>query len=450
MVGGFSGHNMDAPSGFTARRPGSTPGLPSFNDLSSTRSPEVPRVASEALSPLSSGINSASSQSSQSTSHTASAPFYQQAAGSWPAPGSSSGYTLSSIASQNQNQSHSQSHSQSQSHSHSQSGPLMQPSSSPYNSGGSRSQNYSPGVQYGGFRTSQHSTGTDSVSTSSYSQDQLPPFPSALAGGGGSSLSGNPPTLPSQQPNSILGSHSSVSQALPPVSSSSDGYRQSSYAYPPTSGPAAPSFPPFAAHSSSSHPPPTTSGAMSRGIPSLGPTGGMMHPNLAYPSPPRAPAPHHHYPSYGPMGTVMTNIATPGQPMSIMASAGLYAMPQQHQHMYHQHADPTTSRHQDRPFRCDQCNQSFNRNHDLKRHKRIHLAVKPFPCNFCDKSFSRKDALKRHRLVKGCGKTAEDGSTTQVGGDSVESKSEDASAATADRNGDAPMNEHNDEARIQT
>lgn len=48
----------------------------------------------------------------------------------------------------------------------------------------------------------------------------------------------------------------------------------------------------------------------------------------------------------------------------------------------------------ERPFKCDQCPQSFNRNHDLKRHKRIHLAVKPFPCGHCDKSFSRKDALK--------------------------------------------------------
>ncbi|CAK7217315.1 hypothetical protein SBRCBS47491_003122 [Sporothrix bragantina] len=48
----------------------------------------------------------------------------------------------------------------------------------------------------------------------------------------------------------------------------------------------------------------------------------------------------------------------------------------------------------ERPFKCDQCPQSFNRNHDLKRHKRIHLAVKPFPCNYCEKSFSRKDALK--------------------------------------------------------
>lgn len=55
-----------------------------------------------------------------------------------------------------------------------------------------------------------------------------------------------------------------------------------------------------------------------------------------------------------------------------------------------------------RPFKCDQCFQSFNRNHDLKRHKRIHLAVKPFPCPSCEKSFSRKDALKRHILVKGC------------------------------------------------
>ncbi|CAN9318851.1 unnamed protein product [Alternaria alternata] len=73
-----------------------------------------------------------------------------------------------------------------------------------------------------------------------------------------------------------------------------------------------------------------------------------------------------------------------------------------------QHQQPAAN---DRPFKCDQCPQSFNRNHDLKRHKRIHLAVKPFPCNHCDKSFSRKDALKRHILVKGCGKASADDNT---------------------------------------
>lgn len=66
-------------------------------------------------------------------------------------------------------------------------------------------------------------------------------------------------------------------------------------------------------------------------------------------------------------------------------------------HIYgpgHHGSHPRGHAANDRPFRCDQCPQSFNRNHDLKRHKRIHLAVKPYPCGHCDKAFSRKDALK--------------------------------------------------------
>lgn len=48
----------------------------------------------------------------------------------------------------------------------------------------------------------------------------------------------------------------------------------------------------------------------------------------------------------------------------------------------------------EKPHQCDQCPTAFTRNHDLKRHKRIHWAVKPYPCDGCDKAFSRKDALK--------------------------------------------------------
>jgi len=89
--------------------------------------------------------------------------------------------------------------------------------------------------------------------------------------------------------------------------------------------------------------------------------------------------------------------------------------------------------HNDRPFKCDQCPQSFNRNHDLKRHKRIHLAVKPFPCGWCDKSFSRKDALKRHILVKGCGKAmaGKDGEKVDVDDDSKSDSDGDADSGNA-------------------
>ena len=106
-------------------------------------------------------------------------------------------------------------------------------------------------------------------------------------------------------------------------------------------------------------------------------------------------------------GPIMSNIHNPNNPMGMVGMqsnglpggilAGYHSGHAAHlqQQMY---GTPPQPPHNERPFKCDQCPQSFNRNHDLKRHKRIHLAVKPFPCNWCEKSFSRKDALKVYLL----------------------------------------------------
>ncbi|EXJ86440.1 hypothetical protein A1O3_03391 [Capronia epimyces CBS 606.96] len=150
--------------------------------------------------------------------------------------------------------------------------------------------------------------------------------------------------------------------------------------------------------------------------------GPRVSPTLQGPLPPqphapfmRPPPPSYSLPAMP--GQMMSNMHSPGAQMSIVGNMQANMLPvtfnsgyaaNSHGMYGQQRTGTPQSSPNDRPFKCDQCPQSFNRNHDLKRHKRIHLAVKPFPCNHCDKSFSRKDALKRHILVKGCGS----GSTT--------------------------------------
>lgn len=150
-----------------------------------------------------------------------------------------------------------------------------------------------------------------------------------------------------------------------------------------TSGPSQfPSYPPH----SPNQPSPTTGSPGARGVNSVanGPSGPYRYGHFPLPN----MGTNH--------GTIMSNMHHPGGQMSMIPGMG-------HHHAYG--AGPVASYSQaaqpqsERPFKCDQCIQSFSRNHDLKRHKRIHLAVKPFPCNYCSKSFSRKDALKVRTLL---------------------------------------------------
>ncbi len=118
----------------------------------------------------------------------------------------------------------------------------------------------------------------------------------------------------------------------------------------------------------------------------------------------RPPPPSYSLP--GMPGPLLSNMYGPGAQMTMMGNMQAKMLPMAFSSDYAanpqalygpQRTDtPQQPPAHDRPFKCDQCPQSFNRNHDLTRHKRIHLAVKPFPCNHCDKSFSRKDALKVH------------------------------------------------------
>ncbi|KAI1140709.1 hypothetical protein F5Y05DRAFT_283329 [Hypoxylon sp. FL0543] len=236
------------------------------------------------------------------------------------------------------------------------------------------------------------------------------PFPNHTLGGGvgHSTLLSQPPSHQSLQNSMVNSSHTSGSQPpTPSTTASQDSYtRQHStssyFSSSSSSTPHPPSFSSFSSnHASPPQPSPTTAGAVPRAIPALSPQ--QQHSPMQ--------APHYSRPtySYGVPGAVLSNVANPGGAMHLM-HAGMSSIGPQYAHHPHgllgpppmyPHGNPNPQ--QERPFKCDICTQAFNRNHDLKRHKRIHLAIKPFPCENCEKSFSRKDALKRHRLVKGCG-----------------------------------------------
>ncbi|KAF2155686.1 hypothetical protein K461DRAFT_310330 [Myriangium duriaei CBS 260.36] len=216
------------------------------------------------------------------------------------------------------------------------------------------------------------------------------------------------PSMPSQHHMSMAHSMGSAVSQASPIASQDAFVRPQPPPTPTHYGPhsASPAQTPFtysAGPSPIQHSPVSAAGHMSRMSP--GHAHGQIPPiHSQSPFAPQRPF------SYSLPGPILSNMGNPGGQMALVGGMpnGMVGYNSGHlaqmQHLYG-HAGAAPGANSDRPFKCDQCPQSFNRNHDLKRHKRIHLAVKPFPCGHCDKSFSRKDALKRHILVKGCGKS---------------------------------------------
>ena len=305
-----------------------------------------------------------------------------------------------------------------------------------------------------------------------YDVSQLPPIPTSMSISTNTTL----PTITTQQTQAMAYMNQTQNQTQTPVSATTQAspsnvpetYMQRPGSTPafysqPQPSPAHPSAYPTSFNSSSS---PIQQGPMSA-PPHVSRISATNHQSATF-SP---PASHSNLfggrSTYGPYslpapmsapahmgGPIMSNLHNPNNPMGLvgMPSHGVMYNSGHAAHMQQQmYVNPQPTPHNERPFKCDQCPQSFNRNHDLKRHKRIHLAVKPFPCGFCEKSFSRKDALKvsfahvslephysrfwqRHVLVKGCGKSP----TSSNARDREESPDAQPKDESSD-NGESPM-----------
>ncbi|KAI0863563.1 hypothetical protein F4860DRAFT_501946 [Xylaria cubensis] len=361
-----------------SRRPAAG-GLPQFHlpPPNTSFDPQIPRV-SDSISPPSSSLNSSNSHSP----HTGITQYSSQSG--WSMPNSSS-YTYGSVTPG--------AHSNAMSSNY---GRHLYSPSAPGAPGGTGHPGYST-------RNSQSPATTDGLPPSYDSVNHS--FPMSMTGSTAnhSSFSSQPPHTQHLQ-HAIMGSQTSQSPT-PAVTAPSDNYSRatptSGYYATPSSTSHQSHFPAFPPPHQSTQLSPTTTGGPTRPIPALS----TQHHAPMGALPPYGNRPYNYSTTVSSLGSmVLSNMGNPGGQMHLMGTNPLspyhhagHALP--HHTMY----SGAPNSQQDRPYRCDLCPQSFNRNHDLKRHKRIHLAVKPYPCDYCDKAFSRKDALKRHRLVKGCG-----------------------------------------------
>jgi hypothetical protein len=400
-------------TGAAPRLPSLTPSssipAPSSSSTDTAKAPNLPTssvltpagAVSDGFSP--SGPHGGNPHSSQVGGHPL---FFSHMTGSWPAPGLS------------QPSAYSYSNSNSNSGA-AGSGPLAQPSYS--RNPGSYGQASSPSHQHFPGRASSSAPSGDTIPApqSSYQDQQGFPSPVGVGGAGagaggnlGSPLSG-PGSQQSGLAQPLLGNATAnpTRQIGPGQNTTGGGSAAaqdgSSYRpqptptnyYPHTSAPQQPSFPSYASTVTQPSPttpsPATTSGSIPRvsaSIPALAPP-------LQYPG--GRVSSMASYASYSPIpGPVLSNMHHPGAPLSMVSSMSGLSSYSHHtglspHHPHHVYLHPGgPSPQSERPFKCNTCPQAFNRNHDLKRHQRIHLAVKPFGCEDCDKRFSRKDALK--------------------------------------------------------
>jgi hypothetical protein len=246
---------------------------------------------------------------------------------------------------------------------------------------------YSPGMSFPNRSTS---SPTGGLPPPPYDLS-LPPFPTSMSSSGGSHQ--NLPNLAPHQrgQTSPIGNGILSSQAPPRPSLSTDPYGgrpPSSHTYysTPSSTPQQSSFSAYS---------PTQQSPNHSQAPRLSPVS-AHHPSMNGYN-----RPYNGYSLPAMAGPIMSNVHNPGNQMALVGGMSMqYPHQMGGQHMYGHQQQQHQQQQNDRPFKCNQCTQGFNRNHDLKRHQRIHLAVKPFPCGHCEKSFSRKDALKVRSLVR--------------------------------------------------
>lgn len=390
--------SMGAPSSFAARRPNAShlpqfelppPQLPTFQKyqpsyyggISGSQSTSVPTSltsvgnlltppsasSGDGVSPVSAGITSGSSTSTQSM------PPYTPNGYSWPQTSGTTPYGFHSS---------------------------MSPSAFIPPRG-----LFSPSLNLLGKGNNSPSAGDALPPPPPY--NEIPPFPTSMSMSSSISL----PALPSQ------GSYSSQTAMSAPVTQASPVNGQDAYTrQPPTptyyhgssTAPPQSPYPYSAGPSPIQQSPVSTGGPLSR----MSPANASQHIPSIHSQASQSQYTQQRPYSYSLPGPVLSNVNNPNSQLALVGGMhtgmvnGYNSGHAAQMHQLYGQPQPTSNLTNDRPFKCDQCPQSFNRNHDLKRHKRIHLAVKPFPCGHCDKSFSRKDALKvstiSHDYTKAC------------------------------------------------